>query len=279
MAGNPIVARAAAEEGRDLADAIGDGSDLAPVSPHPWNCTAIPGRSGGRRRTIRRLGWPRPKPLTMWSAGRPALRTRASHSRGRVTRVRPARPPTQPSKPPSDAWQDSRGRAYSALAIRGPGRRRYCDGSGAPARPTWLRLSLRAPDGGVVACVLNAQAAMAGGDLIAARRRADEAVTTMTGWYSIGGADDARAAWRSPRVNQSRPSVTPTTRSRSPPKCRRIWVIPDTLECLAALAGESGSHREAARLFGAAARHPAAHGRGALQGLGRGLRSLGGSAA
>ena len=28
--------------------------------------------------------------------------------------------------------------------------------------------------------------------------------------------------------------------------------IPDILECLAALAGEAGSHREAARLFGAA---------------------------
>ena len=28
--------------------------------------------------------------------------------------------------------------------------------------------------------------------------------------------------------------------------------VSDTLECLAALAGESGSHREAARLFGAA---------------------------
>ena len=29
-------------------------------------------------------------------------------------------------------------------------------------------------------------------------------------------------------------------------------LIPDILECLAALAGEGGSHREAARLFGAA---------------------------
>ena len=28
--------------------------------------------------------------------------------------------------------------------------------------------------------------------------------------------------------------------------------VPDTLECLATLAGEAGSHREAARLFGAA---------------------------
>ena len=55
--------------------------------------------------------------------------------------------------------------------------------------------------------------------------------------------------------------------------------IPDILECLGTLAGEAGSHREAARLFGAAAGHPAAHRRGAVQDLGRRLRSLGGGAA
>ena len=38
----------------------------------------------------------------------------------------------------------------------------------------------------------NAQAALAGGDLVAARRWADEAVATATGWYLIAGADDAR---------------------------------------------------------------------------------------
>ena len=47
--------------------------------------------------------------------------------------------------------------------------------------------------------------------------------------------------------------------------------VPDILECLAALAGPAGSHREAARLFGAAQRHPATYWRGPLQGLGRGL--------
>ena len=47
--------------------------------------------------------------------------------------------------------------------------------------------------------------------------------------------------------------------------------ISDTLECLAALAGDAGSHREAARLFGAAHGHPAAHRCGPVQGLGRRL--------
>ena len=55
--------------------------------------------------------------------------------------------------------------------------------------------------------------------------------------------------------------------------------ISDTLECLAALAGEAGGHREAARLFGAAHGHSAAYRRGAVQGLGRRIRSLGGGGA
>ena len=40
-AGNPLAMRAAAEEGRDLADAIGDRFDLAAVPLRPWNRTSI----------------------------------------------------------------------------------------------------------------------------------------------------------------------------------------------------------------------------------------------
>ena len=53
-------------------------------------------------------------------------------------------------------------------------------------------------------------------------------------------------------MSQSRPNATPTTRSRAPPSIQAHLFIPDILECLATLAGEAGSHREAARLFGAA---------------------------
>ena len=52
--------------------------------------------------------------------------------------------------------------------------------------------------------------------------------------------------------------------------------VPDILECLGTLAGEASSHREAARLFGAAHAIRQRMGTGALQGLGRRLRSLGG---
>jgi DNA-binding CsgD family transcriptional regulator len=46
--------------------------------------------------------------------------------------------------------------------------------------------------------------------------------------------------------------VMPVTRPRAGEVGVHLF-IPDILECLAALAGDAGSHREAARLFGAAA--------------------------
>ena len=56
FAGDPIATRAAAEEGRDLADAIGDRFDSRQCRCVPWTGTGIPGRSGRSRRTIRRGG-------------------------------------------------------------------------------------------------------------------------------------------------------------------------------------------------------------------------------
>ena len=47
-------------------------------------------------------------------------------------------------------------------------------------------------------------------------------------------------------MSQSRPNATPTTRWRAPPKFEAYLGIPDTLECLAVLAADADSHREAA---------------------------------
>ena len=87
---------------------------------------------------------------------------------------------------------------------------------------------------------------------LAARRWADEAVVDNDRLVAMYGADARAPGWRSRRVSPSRPNATPTTRSRAPPNIQAYLLIPDILECLAALAGEAGSHREAARLFGAA---------------------------
>jgi DNA-binding NarL/FixJ family response regulator len=96
-----------------------------------------------------------------------------------------------------------------------------------------------------------AQAAQAGGDLIAARRWADDAVTMATGWHLVVALTTrAQVA-----VAQGEPDQAETDAHDALARAAEIEAylfIPDILECLGTLAGEAGSHREAARLFGAA---------------------------
>ena len=99
----------------------------------------------------------------------------------------------------------------------------------------------------------HALATLAGGDLVAARRWADDAVATAT-----GGALLTRALTTRARVAMAQGEPEQAERDAhdalaGTPEGYAYLGIPDTLECLAALAGEAGSHREAARLFGAAA--------------------------
>jgi len=92
---------------------------------------------------------------------------------------------------------------------------------------------------------------MAGGDLAAARRSADEAITTMTGWYLIGALTTrCRVAIAQGEPDQAERDAHDALAIST--GMQAYLGVSDTLECLAALAGESGSHREAARLFGAA---------------------------
>jgi predicted ATPase/class 3 adenylate cyclase/DNA-binding CsgD family transcriptional regulator len=97
----------------------------------------------------------------------------------------------------------------------------------------------------------NAEAALAGGDLIAARRWADGAVTTTTGWHLMV-ALTARA-----RVTIAQGQLDKAERDAHDALARAAEIdaqagIPNILECLAQIAGEGGSDRVAARLFGAA---------------------------
>ena len=111
-----------------------------------------------------------------------------------------------------------------------------------------------------------AQAALAGGDLIAARRWADEAVATATGWTVMSALTTrARVAIAQGEPEQAERDAHDALAIAA--EVEAYLDVPDTLECLATLAVDAGSYREAARLFGAADGHPAAHGRGAVQDL------------
>jgi DNA-binding CsgD family transcriptional regulator len=99
--------------------------------------------------------------------------------------------------------------------------------------------------------VYSAVAALARGDLLAARRRADEAVTMATGYYlSTALLIRARVAIAQGEPDQGERDAHDALARAA--ELEAYLNIPDILECLAALAAQAGSHREAARLFGAA---------------------------
>jgi predicted ATPase/class 3 adenylate cyclase/DNA-binding CsgD family transcriptional regulator len=97
----------------------------------------------------------------------------------------------------------------------------------------------------------DAQAALVGGDLPAATRCADDAVSTTTGWYSaMALTTRARVA-----IAQGEPEHAEHDAHDALARAAEVEAylfIPDILECLGTVAVDAGSHRETARLFGAA---------------------------
>jgi predicted ATPase/DNA-binding CsgD family transcriptional regulator len=98
--------------------------------------------------------------------------------------------------------------------------------------------------------VLSAEAALAGGDLVAARRWADDAVSTITGAFlSDPLTTRARVAIAQGEPDQAERDAHDALAHAA--EVEAYLYIPYILECLGTLAGQAGSHREAARLFGA----------------------------
>jgi predicted ATPase/class 3 adenylate cyclase/DNA-binding CsgD family transcriptional regulator len=116
----------------------------------------------------------------------------------------------------------------------------------------WQRFSVAQPQLAAVARGFNGtEVALAEGDLISARRWADDAVSVATGWHrTLALTTRARVA-----IAEGEPEDAERD-AREALACAAdigaYMAVPDVLECLAGLACDGGSHREAARLFGAA---------------------------
>jgi hypothetical protein len=96
-----------------------------------------------------------------------------------------------------------------------------------------------------------AQAALAGGDLSAARSWADSAVLLATGWHLVWTLTTrARVAIAQDEPEQGERDAHDALTCAAELKAH--LGISDILEWLGTLAGDAGSHREAARLFAAA---------------------------
>jgi DNA-binding CsgD family transcriptional regulator len=98
-----------------------------------------------------------------------------------------------------------------------------------------------------------AQAALACGDITAARRWADGAVASTTGFYrAVALTTRARVALAHDETDQAERDAHDALESTV--AVAAYLGTPDILEVLGSVAGTAGGHREAARLFGAADR-------------------------
>ncbi len=221
---DPIAARAAAEEGRDLADAIGDRFNARRCRWYLGVAQVYQGDLAGAVAQFAAVADEAEAAHDeIWRADSLVGRGVALAYQGDIAAARAAADAAVEAA--AELGGLKAGAAYHALAIAA-----LAAGDAATAQDAteaaWPHVSAVPRWRRRCSAVLSAEAALAGGDLVAARRWADDAVSTTTGCVPVGRADDARPGGDRSRVSQTRLSVTPTTRSRVPPKSRRTCSSP-----------------------------------------------------
>jgi predicted ATPase/class 3 adenylate cyclase/DNA-binding CsgD family transcriptional regulator len=247
VAGDPIATRATAEEGRDLAEAIGDRF----ASRYCRWCLGVAhlyqGDLAGAAAQFGEL-------LAEAQAAHDGILEAVSLAYLGATRA--FQGDTAAARSAADAAIERaaevggiyEGTGYAALALAA-----LAAGDAATLRDateTMPHLSAL-PQTAAVQRELSAQAALAGGDLVAARRGADEAVTTSTGFYlSVALVTRARVAIAQGEPEQAERDAHDALGCAA--EVSAYFSVPEMLECLGTVSVEAGGHREAARLFGAA---------------------------
>ena len=249
IAGDLLGMRAAGEEGRDLADAIGDRFNSRACRVYLGMAQMLQGDLAGAAAQFGEVAAEaeaaHDEMLRVMSLGGQSL---ALTYRGEAAAARVAAEATL------EGGAELAGRfavlghmvlGYAALAAG--------DGAAAHEARTTARQDMNVVSGSAPAMqrIWNAEAALADEDLAAARGWADEAVSTTTGSYSAMALTiRARVAIAAGEPDHAERDAHDALTCAAGIKA--YLLIPDILECLAALAGQDGSHREAARLFGAA---------------------------
>ena len=246
IAGDPVAGRAAGEEGRDLADAIGD-------RPAAFRCRWslglalwIQGELAGALAQLREAAAVAETNHDV--VGRAAMlfcQGQVLAYQGDTTAARAAADTAIEAA--ADIGGFLEGFTHAGLAVA-----TLAAGDVAAAADASEAASQRmSAELGVVNINPIAQVALARGDLIAARRWADDAVSMMRGWHLAGALTTrARVAIVEGEPEQAERDAHDALACAAGVEAH--LGIPDALECLGALAGAADSHREAARLFGAA---------------------------
>jgi predicted ATPase/class 3 adenylate cyclase/DNA-binding CsgD family transcriptional regulator len=244
-AGELLAARTSAEEGRALAEAIGD-QFVARVCR--WCLGVVRVAQGDLVGAAAQFG------QLVAEAQAAHDKLVEANSLAVLARVLATQGDTVAARVAAEAAVEAAvelGGIHSALSYSSLAAAALAAGDAAAARDAWKA----GPELSVLSTAAqrsyHAQVALACGDLIAARREADDAIRMATGFYL------SHALWT--RAMLEIAETEPERAERDAHDALGVAAttagylgIPDILECLAALAGDAGSHREATRLFGAA---------------------------
>ncbi len=248
IAGNPLAARAAAEEGRDLADAIGDGSNSRACRLY---LGLAQGTTGDLSGAVTQLGEVATESEAahdeIWRVASVGSQGTVLAYQGRPAAARAAAEVTLEAGAELGGFFVGLGYHLLTLAALAAG-----DESAArEAREAASKHISVVGEMGAMWRYWGAEAALAGEDLAAARGWADDAVSATKGvylsWALTGRARVLMAQGESKQAERdAHEALTCAT------EVEAYVLISDTLECLGALAWAAGSYREAAGLFGAA---------------------------
>ncbi|HWT50378.1 MAG TPA: LuxR C-terminal-related transcriptional regulator [Mycobacterium sp.] len=249
MAGDPIAERAAAEEGRDLADAIGDRSNSRWCR---WSLGHAQLMQGDLVGAVAQFG----ELMAEAEAAHDVVHTANSLQglgctlayQGEVSAARDAADACVEAS--AELGEYFAGNAYSALAAAALAAGDV-EAAQIASEVAWQNFSIALPQSAALLRAFGAQIALANGDLTSARRLADDAVSVVTGWHlMVALTTCARVA-----IAQGKPEEADRD-AYDALACAAdsgaYVTLPDLLECLAGLIGDAGSHCRAARLFGAA---------------------------
>jgi len=248
MVGDPIAVRAAAEEGRDLADAIGDRFASDGCRMCLAAAQGMTGDLAGGVAQLRELIAEADAAHDLyWGCGALFTQARMLAYHGDPSAARDAA--NAAVEVAAELGGFFPGLAYAGLTIATLAAGDVAAADDAIAAG-WPHLSIQ-PKQAAIWIVYAAQAALARGDLTAARRLADETVAATSGFHlSLALTTRAGVAIAQGEPEQAGRDAHDALATAA--STGTYAAAPDTLECLAALAVEAGNHREAARLFGAA---------------------------
>ncbi|SON63567.1 Putative HTH-type transcriptional regulator [Mycobacterium simulans] len=246
--GFPLVARAAAAEGLELANTVGDQS----ISLWSRCCLGFAQwMRGDLAAAIEQLG-----EVVDEAEAADEVMHRASSLHGLAYacayqgQISEARAAAETALEATELGEYFAGMGYSALAVAAlaAGDVETAHDAGEAA---WQNLALAAPHQAAIQRAFNSQIALAAGDLIEARGWCDDAMETTSGRYLVMAL-----------ITRARIGIAEGDREQAQRDAQNALAhlaknesyldLPDVLECLAGLASDTDNHKYAAMLVGAA---------------------------